>query len=104
LMSLIKTKRYTYTHIQRILMNILLNFQHHDKHNDIKAVHILGMSSKGQQYLKYLKRKFPERHFITQLNQQNAHLFEQEIHLIHMYYALKINNYYPKTFKISFPV
>src|SRR5699024_5993370 len=68
LMSLIKTKRYTYTHIQRILMNILLNFQHQHKHNDIKAVHILGMSSKGQQYLKYLKKKFPERHFITQLN------------------------------------
>ncbi|MFW0760173.1 nucleotidyltransferase [Staphylococcus cohnii] len=88
LMSLIKTKRYTYTHIQRILMNILLNFQHHDKHNDIKAVHILGMSSKGQQYLKYLKRKFPERHFITQLNQQNAHLFEQEIHSTHIYNLL----------------
>ncbi|RIM26843.1 nucleotidyltransferase, partial [Staphylococcus cohnii] len=88
LMSLIKTKRYTYTHIQRILMNILLNFQHQHKHNDIKAVHILGMSSKGQQYLKYLKKKFPERHFITQLNQQNAHLFEQEIHSTHIYNLL----------------
>ena len=88
LMSLIKTKRYTYTHIQRVLMNILLNFQHQHKHNDIKAVHILGMSSKGQQYLKYLKRKFPERHFITQLNQQNAHLFEQEIHSTHIYNLL----------------
>lgn len=88
LMSLIKTKRYTYTHIQRILMNILLNFQHPHKHNDIKAVHILGMSSKGQQYLKYLKKKFPERHFITQLNQQNAHLLEQEIHSTHIYNLL----------------
>ena len=88
LMSLIKTKRYTYTHIQRVLMNILLNFQHHHKHNDIKAVHILGMSPKGQQYLKYLKQKFPERHFITQLNQQNAHLFEQEIHSTHIYNLL----------------
>lgn len=88
LMSLIKTKRYTYTHIQRILMNILLNFQHQHKHNDIKAVHILGMSSKGQQYLKYLKKKFPERHFITQLNQQNAHLLEQEIHSTHIYNLL----------------
>ncbi|PTF35233.1 nucleotidyltransferase [Staphylococcus cohnii] len=88
LMSLIKTKRYTYTHIQRILMNIFLNFQHQHKHNDIKAVHILGMSSKGQQYLKYLKKKFPERHFITQLNQQNAHLFEQEIHSTHIYNLL----------------
>ncbi|AYX89552.1 nucleotidyltransferase [Staphylococcus cohnii] len=88
LMSLIKTKRYTYTHIQRVLMNILLNFQHHHKHNSIKAVHILGMSPKGQQYLKYLKQKFPERHFITQLNQQNAHLFEQEIHSTHIYNLL----------------
>ncbi|MDK7752322.1 nucleotidyltransferase [Staphylococcus ureilyticus] len=87
-MSLIKTKRYTYTHIQRILMNILLNFQQNHKHNAVNAVHILGMSAKGQQYLKYLKQKFPERHFITQINQQNAHLFEREIHSTHIYNLL----------------
>ncbi|MEJ7530432.1 nucleotidyltransferase, partial [Staphylococcus hominis] len=47
-----------------------------------------GMSAKGQQYLKYLKQKFPERHFITQINQQNAHLFEREIHSTNIYNLL----------------
>lgn len=69
-------------------MNVLLNFQQNHKHNAVNAVHILGMSAKGQQYLKYLKQKFPERHFITQINQQNAHLFEREIHSTNIYNLL----------------
>lgn len=88
LMSLIKTKRYTYTHIQRLLMNILLNFQKQHQFDTISAVRVLGMSQKGQHYLKYLKQKFPNRNYITQINQQNAHLFEQEIHTTEIYNLL----------------
>ncbi|MEP9851646.1 nucleotidyltransferase [Staphylococcus aureus] len=85
LMTLIKTKRYTYTHIQRLLMNTLLNFKQQDKPSKINAVRILGMSQNGQKYLKHIKNKFPERHFITQINKQNAHYFPSEIHATQMY-------------------
>ncbi|MFQ3904533.1 nucleotidyltransferase family protein, partial [Staphylococcus sp. Mo2-7] len=85
LMKLIKTKRYTYTHIQRLLMNILLNFKQQDKPSTIKAVRVLGMTQKGQQYLKYLKNAFPERNYITQVNKQNAHYFTNEIHATQIY-------------------
>ena len=79
-MALLKTKRFTYTHIQRLLMNILLNFKQQQKPEAIHAVRVLGMTQKGQQYLKQLKLLFPERNFITQLNKQNAHFFKHEIH------------------------
>lgn len=53
--QLLKTKRYTYTHIQRVLMNILLNIQTQDITNDIEAVKVLAMNERGRQYLKCLK-------------------------------------------------
>ncbi|SCS48066.1 nucleotidyltransferase [Staphylococcus caeli] len=90
LMTLLKTKRYTYTHIQRILMNILLNFKQQDIINDIQGVRILGMTSNGQQYLKQIKKTYPNRSYITQVNKQNAHLFKDEIH------ATKIYNFISK--------
>ncbi len=73
-MTLLKTKRFTYTHIQRLLMNILLNFKQQQKPEAIDAVRVLGMTQKGQQYLKQLKQLFPERNYITQLNKQ-MHIF-----------------------------
>lgn len=91
LMKLIKTKRYTYTHIQRLLMNILLNFKQQDKPSTIEAVRVLGMTQKGQQYLKYLKNTFPERNYITQVNKQNAHYFTNEIHATQIYNFLSNN-------------
>ena len=45
-MSLIKTKRFTYTHIQRVLMQILLNINKSDFDDEIRGVRILGMESK----------------------------------------------------------
>lgn len=85
LMTLLKTKRYTYTHIQRLLMNILLNFKKHDEPASINAVRILGMSERGQQYLKQIKKSFPERNFVTQVNKQNANLFINDIHATKIY-------------------
>ena len=65
LMENLKTKRYTYTHIQRILMNVLMNISGQDVSKEINAVRILSMNDTGRKYLKYLKNKFPYRHFIT---------------------------------------
>lgn len=87
-MSLIKTKRFTYTHLQRILMQILLQIKKEDYVQSISAVRILGMSRHGQKYLKYLKTKFPERQFITNVNKASAHFFKNEIKATDIYNLL----------------
>ncbi|WP_251516179.1 MULTISPECIES: nucleotidyltransferase [Staphylococcus] len=88
LVNMLKTKRYTHTHIQRLLMNVLLNNQKNDYLEVIPAVRILGMNATGQAYLKYLKQSFPERNFITQVNQKNNHFFKNEIHATEIYNLL----------------
>ena len=40
-MQLIKTKRYTYTHLQRVLMNVLLDYTYDDIPTQIDSVRIL---------------------------------------------------------------
>ncbi|UDI78601.1 nucleotidyltransferase [Staphylococcus taiwanensis] len=87
-MTLIKTKRFTYTHLQRVLMNILLNITTYDFKDTIQGVRILGMNEKGQQYLKYLKTHYPERAFITNINMKTTSLFENEIKATHIYNLL----------------
>lgn len=88
LMQLLKTKRYTYTHIQRLLMNILLNFKYSDADKTIQGIRILAMSNKGRRYLKTLKERHPNRQFVTNVNKQNAHLFRHEIKATHIYNLL----------------
>ena len=83
--TLVKTKRYTYTHIQRALMNIVLNIRQQDVPTNIKAARILGMTNKGQQYLKYLKAQFPERNYITNITKKTAPFFTQEIKATQLY-------------------
>lgn len=85
LMSQLKTKRYTYTRIQRMLMNILLNFKQQNKPGTLEAVRILGMNETGQRYLKQLKQQFPERRYITNVNKTNAHFFQPEIKATEIY-------------------
>ncbi|MCI2773313.1 nucleotidyltransferase [Staphylococcus petrasii] len=87
-MSLIKTKRFTYTHLQRVLMQILLNITKDDYDSEIHSVRILGMNQTGQQYLKYLKSQFPERQYITNVNKKTAHLFKNEIKATQIYNLL----------------
>ena len=84
-MSLVKTKRFTYTHIQRVLMQLLLNIKKDAFKEDIEAVRILGMTPQGQQYLKCLKKKFPNRSYVTNVNKKTATLFENEIKATHIY-------------------
>ena len=77
-MQNLKTKRYTYTHIQRILMTILLNIKSQDVHKDIHAVRILGMNDVGRNYLKHLKINFLNVNILPILT-KNAHYFQNEI-------------------------
>lgn len=84
-LQLLKTKRYTYTHIQRLLMNVLLNIKQQDATFDVNAVRILGMNQTGRQYLKYIQQKYPKRRYITNVNKQSALLFSNEIKATDIY-------------------
>ena len=55
----IKTKRYTYQKIGRMLTHILCNFSKDDADDlrKLKYIRVLGFSSKGQQYLNAYKKK-----------------------------------------------
>lgn len=88
LLTKLKTKRYTHTHIQRILMNVLLNFRYEDVQPHINAVRILGMTSKGQAYLKKLKQRYPEKNLITNVNKTTASYFKHEIKATDIYNLL----------------
>lgn len=88
LMQKLKTKRYTYTHIQRVLMNVLLNISKETVSHTIDAARVLAMSTQGQAYLKWLKQTAPDRQIITNMNQSNAHLFTNEIKATHIYNLL----------------
>lgn len=55
----IKTKRYTYNKIRRMLTHILCNFTKEEarKMKDIEYIRILGLSDLGQEYLKGIKKE-----------------------------------------------
>jgi predicted nucleotidyltransferase len=54
----IKTKRYTYNKIRRMLTHILCNFtkEEAEKYNNIEYIRVLGFSKQGQKYLNHIKK------------------------------------------------
>ncbi|PMC20231.1 nucleotidyltransferase [Staphylococcus pettenkoferi] len=87
LISELKTKRYTRTYLQRMLMHVLLNTKKSDVDHEqpLQGVRILGMTQAGQRYLKHVKKRYPERQFITNVNQRSASLFAPEIRATQIY-------------------
>jgi predicted nucleotidyltransferase len=58
LVFMIKTKRYTYNKINRMLMHILTNFTKEENKNiDIDYIRVLGFTIKGQQHLNKIKKE-----------------------------------------------
>ena len=51
----VKTKRYTYNKINRILISILLNIKKEDNNKDI-YIRILGFNTLGRNYLNRIKK------------------------------------------------
>ena len=82
LINNIKTKRYTYNKINRMLTHILCNFtkDEKEKNKDIKYIRILGFSQDGKNYLNKIKKevKLP---IITKYN----NLLDQEIKITSIY-------------------
>jgi predicted nucleotidyltransferase len=60
-MNAIKTKRYTWTRLQRICAHILTNFtkEQRKKTETPTYIRLLGMSSNGRHYLQHVKKRLP---------------------------------------------
>lgn len=58
LLSLLKSKRYTYNRLRRMLIHILLGHSKENSHPPITYIHILGFSLQGKKYLKENRKNF----------------------------------------------
>ncbi|MFZ3579397.1 nucleotidyltransferase [Virgibacillus sp. DJP39] len=88
----IKTKRYTWTRIQRIFVHLLTNTKKEHvefikKSNSVPYVRVLGMTEQGQAYLNKQKKvmKVP---IISQLSDHNSQLLKSEEQSSNAYYSI----------------
>ncbi|MBQ4583636.1 MAG: nucleotidyltransferase [Bacilli bacterium] len=58
LISKLKSKRYTYNRLQRMLVHILLNVLKEDSNLSLEYIKILGFNKKGRSYLNKVKKDF----------------------------------------------
>lgn len=97
LMTLIKTKRYTWTRIQRLLTHILTNTSKKEMstildQDRVPYIRLLGMSSKGKTYLNS-KKKVIDIPIYTTINQQNQKELITDLKATHTYASmLSLNN------------
>ncbi|MBQ7140323.1 MAG: nucleotidyltransferase [Bacilli bacterium] len=84
----LKTKRYTYNKLSRMLCHILTNYKKMDTDNNIEYIRILGMNNKGKQHLNKLKSKI-NIPIITKFSDFNEKYRNLELKLAHVY---SINN------------
>lgn len=87
LISNIKTKRYTYNKINRMLIHILIGLTKEDNQNTkLDYIKILGFNSNGQQYLNKIRKDItlpttPNKDsLIYKYELKVAYLYEQAIH------------------------
>ena len=82
----IKTKRYTYNRINRMLIHILVNYTKDDraKVNDIGYTRILGLNQKGRDYLKSI-RKDVEHPVISKISESDSKLLVLEQKVTNVY-------------------
>lgn len=82
-LSAVKTKRYTWTRLSRLMIAILLNITNDvmQQHKLGNSVRILGMTKNGQQYLKNLDSV----NIITNVNKKNRDLVSHEVMATEVY-------------------
>ena len=91
LVNNIKTKRYTYNKINRMLIHILTGYKKEDNKNiTIDYVRILGFNNKGKQYLNKIKKDI-NIPIITNYKKNISKLLDIE-YKINTIYSLPIDN------------
>lgn len=79
--TLIKTKRYTWTRLQRLLLYVLMQFSKKDIEKNLKrapAIRVLGFNNKGQRYLREQKQQL-QSPLISNVNQETKNLIKTDI-------------------------
>lgn len=93
LISKIKTKRYTYNKISRMLVHILCNFtkDEADKFKEVTYIRVLGFNDKGKNYLNIVKRNsvIP---IITNPKNSNDEMLKLEYRVTDIYNIITDNN------------
>jgi predicted nucleotidyltransferase len=86
LVKSIKSKRYTYNKITRMLTHILCSYTKEDNklHQDIKYIKVLGFNNKGKEYLNKIKKDI-DVPIITNINKDNIDLLELELKVDEIY-------------------
>lgn len=89
----IKTKRYTYNKIMRMLNHILCNFTKEEaaNFNDIEYIRVLGFSTKGKQYLNQIKKDLLIP-LITNYSKLNNKMLELEFRVTAIYASILNEN------------
>lgn len=92
-MTALKTKRYTWTRLQRIFVHILTNTRKEENmlQNDLGYIRILAMNKTGQAYLNQQKKK-SDLPFITKINQVQHPLLQIEERAAKAYYSILSGN------------
>ena len=82
-LSAVKTKRYTWTRLSRLMISILLNIMNDvmSEHTLSDTVRILGMTGQGRKYLKSLDSV----NIITNVNKKNRGLVSHEVTATEVY-------------------
>lgn len=85
LIKLVKTKRYTYNRISRMLTAILVGFTKEEGQiREINYIRVLGFNMKGQMYLKKIKNKVTVA-IITKFEKNKMLLLEQRVTSIYAF-------------------
>ena len=82
LINNIKTKRYTYNKINRMLLHIMIGYtKEENKKVELDYLKILGFNSKGQNYLKNIRKDFT---LPTTVNKESL-IYQYELKAVYLY-------------------
>ena len=86
LINLVKSKRYTYNKITRMLLHILCNFtkEKAKKYDKINYIRILGLNKKGREYLNSIKKEL-DIPLISKITRDKDEMLEYEIETTKIY-------------------
>ena len=93
LVTKLKSKRYTYNKITRMLLHILCNFTKEKAKlfNDITYIRLLGFSPKGREYLSKVKKEI-EIPIISKISRSKDPMLEFEINTTKIYAITSSND------------
>lgn len=100
LIKKVKSKRYTYNKISRMLIHILCNFTKEKANNfkEIKYIRILGLNKKGRDYLNTIKKEI-NIPIISKITREKDEMLEFEIETTKIYDIINNSNLVKKEFE-----